>query len=194
MRCYSNWKWHLDEVFVKINGETHYMWRAVDHEGEVLKAFVTKRRDRKAALKFLKKIDESLRSTRKDRHRQAAFLRYGNEENRKRGSEEYRALAQQPNREFTSAIPKKRARHVPLPANAKFAEIRRGPFFNPQLFQFGAQPLQQARFQGQPCRCSHRLATTRRGKEDNFTVRAETSSNPSDTSMTASQCSQDHES
>ncbi|WP_350127488.1 IS6 family transposase [Roseovarius sp.] len=56
MRCYSNWQWHLDEVFVKINGETHYMWRAVDHEGEVLDAFVTKRRDRKAALKFLRKL------------------------------------------------------------------------------------------------------------------------------------------
>lgn len=56
MRCYSNHQWHLDEVFVKINGETHYMWRAVDHEGEVLDAFVTKRRDRKAALKFLRKL------------------------------------------------------------------------------------------------------------------------------------------
>ena len=55
MRAYSNWRWHLDEVFVKINGETHYLWRAVDHEGEVLESFVTKRRDRKAALKFLKK-------------------------------------------------------------------------------------------------------------------------------------------
>jgi len=53
---YSNWKWHLDEVFVKINGELHYLWRAVDHEGEVLEAFVTKRRDRKAALAFLTKI------------------------------------------------------------------------------------------------------------------------------------------
>ena len=49
------WKWHLDEVFVRINCETHYLWRAVDHEGEVLEAFVTKKRDRKAALKFLKK-------------------------------------------------------------------------------------------------------------------------------------------
>ncbi len=55
LRAYSNWQWHLDEVFVKINGETHYLWRAVDHEGEVLEAFVTKRRDRKAALKFLRK-------------------------------------------------------------------------------------------------------------------------------------------
>lgn len=50
---YSNWRWHLGEVFVKINGEPHYLWRAVDHEGEVLEVFATKRRDRKAALQFL---------------------------------------------------------------------------------------------------------------------------------------------
>jgi putative transposase len=55
LRAHSNWQWHLDEVFVKINGETHYLWRAVDHEGEVLESYVTKRRDRKAALKFLRK-------------------------------------------------------------------------------------------------------------------------------------------
>ena len=54
-KCYSNWRWHLDEVFVRINGETHYLWRAVDHEGEVLEVFATKRRDRKAALAFLKR-------------------------------------------------------------------------------------------------------------------------------------------
>jgi putative transposase len=54
-RSYSCWRWHLDEVFVRINGKTHYLWRAVDHEGEVLDVFVTKRRDRKAALKFLKR-------------------------------------------------------------------------------------------------------------------------------------------
>jgi putative transposase len=51
----SNWRWHLDEVFVKINGERHYLWRAVDHEGEVLESFVTKTRDKKSALKFLRK-------------------------------------------------------------------------------------------------------------------------------------------
>jgi putative transposase len=54
-RAFSNWRWHLDEAFVKINGETHYLWRAVDHEGEVLESYVTRRRDRKAALKFLRK-------------------------------------------------------------------------------------------------------------------------------------------
>ena len=53
---YSNWRWHLDEVFVKINGEIHHLWRAVDHEGEVLETFVSKRRDRKAALGFLEKV------------------------------------------------------------------------------------------------------------------------------------------
>ena len=40
---------------MKINGKTRYLWRAVDHEGEVLESYVTKRRDRKSALKFLKK-------------------------------------------------------------------------------------------------------------------------------------------
>ena len=48
-------RWHLDEIFVKINGEQHYLWRAVDHEGEVLESFVTKKRDKKSALRFLKK-------------------------------------------------------------------------------------------------------------------------------------------
>lgn len=56
LRTGPQWRWHLDEVFVKINGERHYLWRAVDHEGEVLEGFVTKTRDRKAALKFLKKL------------------------------------------------------------------------------------------------------------------------------------------
>lgn len=55
MQSLPHWRWHLDEGFVKINGVRHYLWRAVDHEGEVLDALVTMRRDRKAALKFLKK-------------------------------------------------------------------------------------------------------------------------------------------
>jgi len=55
MLTHIQWRWHLDEVFVRINGEIHYLWRAVDHEGEVLEVFVTKKRDRKAALRFLRK-------------------------------------------------------------------------------------------------------------------------------------------
>jgi putative transposase len=52
----SNWRWHIDEVFVKINGATHYLWRAIDHEGTILDCYVTKRRNKKAALKVLKKL------------------------------------------------------------------------------------------------------------------------------------------
>ena len=55
MRAYTHWRWHLDEVYVRINGEMRYLWRAVDHEGEVLESFVTKTRDKAAALKFIKK-------------------------------------------------------------------------------------------------------------------------------------------
>ena len=54
-RNWTQWRWHLDEVFVRINGETYYLWRGVDHEGEVLEVFVTKKRDCKAALRFCAK-------------------------------------------------------------------------------------------------------------------------------------------
>ena len=52
---YSLWRWYLDEVFVRINGKTYYLWRAVDHEGEVLEDLATKRRDHEAAVRFLKR-------------------------------------------------------------------------------------------------------------------------------------------
>ena len=52
----SKWRWHIDEVFVKINGKTHYLWRAIDHEGTVLECYVTKKRDKRAALNVLEKL------------------------------------------------------------------------------------------------------------------------------------------
>ena len=56
MRGYPQWRWHLDEVFVKVNGKLCYFWRAVDHEGEVLEAVVTAKRDKAGAVKLLKRI------------------------------------------------------------------------------------------------------------------------------------------
>jgi len=55
----SLWRWHMDEVFVKIKGKTHYLWRAVDYEGNVIESYVTKRRNKRAALKFLRKAIKS---------------------------------------------------------------------------------------------------------------------------------------
>ncbi len=89
-RRWPQWRWHLDEVFVRINGETFYLWRAVDHEGEVLESYVTKKRDRKAALMFLRKamkqygrpkviVTDRLRSYR------AAMTIIGNSERQKTG-------------------------------------------------------------------------------------------------------------
>lgn len=66
MRVYSNWQWHLNAVFLKISGKTHYLWRAVGHERETLESSVTKRQDRKATLKFLRKTMK--------RHRRAHIL------------------------------------------------------------------------------------------------------------------------
>ena len=90
LRLYSNWQWHLDEVFVKIKGEMHYLWRAVDHEGKVLESFVTKTRDRMAALKFLRKSMKRygrphILVTDKIRSYGAAMKEIGNEQRQETG-------------------------------------------------------------------------------------------------------------
>ena len=51
-----HWRWHIDEVFVRVNGEVRYLWRVVNQEGVVLDAVLTKRRDRHAAFKVLKRL------------------------------------------------------------------------------------------------------------------------------------------
>jgi putative transposase len=53
--------WHLDEVFLKINGQVHYLWRAVDQDGDVLDILVQSRRDKKAAKKFFRNLLKRLR-------------------------------------------------------------------------------------------------------------------------------------
>ena len=82
MRRYPQWRWHLDEVFVKVNGNLCYLWRAVDHEGEVLEAVVTAKRDKAAALKFLKRIMKKYGLAAQHRHRRALRLFCGDERDR----------------------------------------------------------------------------------------------------------------
>jgi len=55
MRQHTHWRWHLDEVMVKVSGQLRYLWRAVDHQGEVLESYGATLRDKTAALKFIKK-------------------------------------------------------------------------------------------------------------------------------------------
>jgi putative transposase len=49
-------KWHLDEVYLKINGRTHYLWRAVDQEGVVLDILLQSRRNKQSAKRFLGRL------------------------------------------------------------------------------------------------------------------------------------------
>lgn len=84
MRQHTQWRWHLDEVYVKIGEVTHYLWRAVGHEGEVLESFVTRKRDKAAALVFLKKAMKQYGQPRvivtdKLRSYRSAMIEIGNE-------------------------------------------------------------------------------------------------------------------
>ncbi len=48
--------WFVDEVFIKFHGELHYLWRAVDQDGDVIDILVTKKRNRRAAKRFFRKV------------------------------------------------------------------------------------------------------------------------------------------
>ncbi len=162
MRAWAQWQWHLDEVFVKINGQTHYLWRAVDHEGEVLEAYVTRRRDRHAALKFLRKamkrygnpeviVTDRLKSYR------AAKKTIGNE-----GSQDVGRWLNNRAENSHLTVPKKRAGHAQIQANAKSSKVRRRPFFRPQSLQSRASSQRQKLVQGEPAKRAGRMAATRR--------------------------------
>ena len=163
MGVLSGWRGHLDEVFVKINGERHYLWRGVDQEGEVLEAFVSKTRGRKAALKFLRKlmkryprpnaiITDRLRSYR------AALRELG-----RIRSASGRPLAEQSCGEFTPAVPATRTRGASFQADAKPSEICRRRFCRLQPLQPPTTPLFTGQLQVQARRCTRPVASARGG-------------------------------
>ena len=55
IRGVRHWRWHLDEMYGKLNGEMVYLWRAVDQEGENRVSYITRTRDKAVALTFVKK-------------------------------------------------------------------------------------------------------------------------------------------
>ena len=74
MWCFREWKWLLDEMYLKINDEMHYLWRAVDHEGAILESYVAKKRDKSAALRFLKNALKRHGRAENYRHGRATIL------------------------------------------------------------------------------------------------------------------------
>ena len=132
---FRDWRWHLDEVYVKINGEQHYLWRAVDHEGEVLESYVTKTRDKAAALRFMKKAlkrhgsPETI-TTDGLRFYGAAMDELGNREKQEVGR-----YANNRVENLTPAVPTTRAGYAEVQANALPAEVRKRPRQRPQPLQ-----------------------------------------------------------
>ncbi len=92
---FSQWRWHLDEVFVRINGETHYLWRAVDHEGEVLEVFATKRRGSQGCAEVPETQDEALRPAHGNRDGPASIVQISDEDHRQCCRSGVRSVAQQ---------------------------------------------------------------------------------------------------
>ena len=126
--------WHLDEVYLKIDGRMVYLWRAVDAEGEVLDVLVQAKRNKRAALKLMRKllkkygfvpdnlVTDDLRSYRAAAHDLGI-------ENRHRT----RSMAKQPSREFASTDPTTRtqdARFQERRVSAKISLNPRQPIYN----------------------------------------------------------------
>jgi hypothetical protein len=141
--CIASRRWHLGEVFVKVNGKLYNLWRAVDHEGEVLKGVVTARRLEGAALKAPRAASEEIRRSSQHRHRCAARLFRGDERGRQRRSPSGRRSAQQSRGEFTSAVSTTRAGDAAVPKREDAAEA----LLSPQSFQSGASSRHEASLQ-----------------------------------------------
>jgi Transposase and inactivated derivatives len=82
MRGYPQWRWHLDEVFVKVNGKLCYLWRAVDHEGEVLEAGGYREARQSRGAEASQADHEEIRGSSQHRHRWASGIFGGDERDR----------------------------------------------------------------------------------------------------------------
>ncbi len=144
MRGYPQWRWHLDEVFVKVNGKLCYLWRAVDHEGEVLEAVVTAKREKAAALKFLKRIMKTY-----GRPQKIVTDGLCDEGGRQRRSPGGRSPAQQSRGELASAVSTTRAGNAAVSKREDVAEIQFSSSPGPQPFQLGAPSRHPPSFQAE---------------------------------------------
>ena len=120
LRRFPQWRWHFDEVFVKITGKLRYLWRAVDHEGEVLETQWSRRSGTEAAaLKFLKRIMKKIwPTTERQRHRRPLLLSRSDERDRQRQAIVTKLPAVRPptigRRIFAPAISTTRTSHAAL--------------------------------------------------------------------------------
>jgi transposase-like protein len=162
LQAWSQWRWHLDEMFVRINGKTQYLWRAVDQEGEVLEAYVTKSRNRQAALTFLCKVMKRYGRpktivTDKLRSYWAALRTIGNAACQETGRWLNNRAENSPPAPQTT-----RTGNAAVSADENSSEIRDDSFIRTQSFQPGAPPLQPRNFKLNRAATPHRVASAQR--------------------------------
>jgi hypothetical protein len=150
MRGYPQWRRHLDEAFVKVNGKLCYLWRAIDHEGEVLEAVTTAKRDKAAALKLLKRILKKYGAPRSIVTDGLRGIFGGDERDRccsraARG----RRSAQQSRREFASTVSAARTGDAALSKSEDAAEVQLSSCPGAQPIQSGAPSRYEASLQAQ---------------------------------------------
>jgi DDE domain len=138
LRPFPQWRWHLDEVFVKINGKLCYLWRAVDHEGEVLETVITAKRDKAAALKFLKRIMKKYGQPRSVVTDGLLLLSRSDERDRQRPPSRSWPSAQQPRGKLASALSTTRTSHAALSECEDVTKVQFNSCSGSQSFQPGA--------------------------------------------------------
>lgn len=174
----SRRRWHLDETFVKINGERHCLRRAVDHDGDAPNSFATKKRDRSPTPKFpgkatCKRGRPPVIVTDGPRSKGTALRDVGAEHRQETGAgrtTEWRiriSLSDNGNGRFCTF------------GGCKVRETRRRLCLGLQPFQPGAQPQFQSGFQAEPRCRSCRVARSLPGTTCGFPMRAQTGSNQS---------------
>jgi DDE domain len=142
------------------NGKLRYLWRAVDHEGEVLEAVVTSKRNKAAALKLLKRIMKKYGRPR-SRHRPASCVFRGDGRGRQRRSAPGRWPPQQSGGEFASAVSNTRTGDAAVSKSEDAAEVQLSSRPGPQPIQSGAPSRHKANLQAETLCCLGRVARSR---------------------------------
>ena len=134
--------WHLDEVFIRINGQQHYLWRAVDQDGDVIDILVQPRRDQRAAERFFRRL---LRGQGKEPFRiitdklQKLLGRPANDSGRSRPR--HRTIRQQSRGSLASAYPPKRTANAPVQICWSSATVPLPSGRRPESFRLGRRLL-----------------------------------------------------
>ena len=149
-------------LFVKVNGKLCDPWRAVDHEGEVLEAVATAKRDKAAALKLLKRTMKKYGAPPQHRHRWASGIFGGDERDRCRcRAARGRRSAQQSRREFASAVSATRTGDAALSKSEDATEVQLSSCLGAQPIESGTPSRHEASLQAQTFRCVGRAARSR---------------------------------